>query len=109
KTILENRLPIEPLTIRRANSHYHDRTVKDDIASATSIRQKLFEQQSITTDIACTIPDVTKQQLIRYKNESTLWHIWEYYYTLLHYRVMSMKPKENYLINDVEDGSDTRF
>lgn len=109
KTILENRLPIEPLTIRRANSHYHDRTVKDDIASATSIRQKLFEQQSITTDIACTIPDVTKQQLIRYKNEATLWHMWEYYYPLLHYRVMTMTPKELSLIHGVDEGLEYRI
>ncbi|WP_449353984.1 nucleotidyltransferase [Virgibacillus natechei] len=109
KTILENNLPIEPLTIERTNSGYHDQTITSSIASATSIRKALLENAAITSKIAESIPTETYRQLEQYKSEATTWHTWEKYFPLVHYRVMTMTLKELSAINGVDEGLEYRI
>ncbi|MBY7143739.1 nucleotidyltransferase [Virgibacillus sp. NKC19-3] len=109
KTILENNLPIQPLTTQRTNSGYHDQTITNSIASATSIRKTLFENGIITSKVAKTIPSVTYRQLEQYKSEATSWHTWEKYFPLIHYRVMTMTPKDLAAISGVDEGLEYRI
>lgn len=109
KTILEYHLPIKPLTIKRTNSHYHDETITSMIASATSIRKQLFRQGLISPETAVTIPEETKNQLVQYKAAATLWHSWEKYFQLIHYRVLTMSLSELRAIQGVDEGLEHRL
>src|SRR5699024_3628799 len=42
KAIMDNHLSIEFLTVERIQSNFHDKDITTSIASATSIRKKLF-------------------------------------------------------------------
>ncbi|WP_106497725.1 nucleotidyltransferase [Lentibacillus sp. Marseille-P4043] len=109
KAILENSLPIEPLTIKRSKSGYHDETITSSIASATSIRKQLFTSGKITPEIAETIPKATKEELERYYHTASCWHHWEAYFNLLHYRVMTMSKTELRAIQGVDEGLEYRI
>jgi predicted nucleotidyltransferase len=109
KTILKNEYKIEPLTIKRTNSGYHDEAITGSIASATSIRKALNEHNTITNQVAHAIPTSTIEQLTEYKSESGQWHTWEHYFDLLQYRVMTMTTGELANIHGVEEGLEHRI
>lgn len=109
KTILENDFAIEPLTIERTKSDYHDQTITGSIASATSIRSELFTDQTLSPEIAKTLPAESISQLTKYKNEATTWHTWENYFNLVHYRVMTMSLNELAAIHGVDEGLEYRI
>ncbi|WP_085992488.1 nucleotidyltransferase [Oceanobacillus senegalensis] len=109
KTILEHQLPIEPLTISRTKNNFHDKMITDKIASATSIRKKLFEENQITEAIKATIPEKSHYQLSDYKSLTGKWHNWEYYFQLLHYRVMTMSLDELKNIHGINEGIEHRL
>ncbi|MGP4106876.1 nucleotidyltransferase [Virgibacillus sp. L01] len=109
KTILANDLPIEPLTITRTQSSYHDQTITGAIASATSIRNQLFTDHAISSEIKDTMPAETLNQLQLYKHEATTWHKWECYFHLVHYRVLTMSLNELAGIHGVDEGLEYRI
>ncbi|SEQ61615.1 Predicted nucleotidyltransferase [Virgibacillus subterraneus] len=109
KTILDNNLPIDPLTITRTKSGYHDKEITGAIASATSIRNKLFTDQVISADIKDTMPAETVSQLQLYKHDATTWHNWEHYFHLVHYRVLTMSLHELSEIHGVDEGLEYRI
>nr|GGG69897.1 UPF0348 protein YlbM [Virgibacillus oceani] len=109
KAIVENNLPIEPLTIKRSKSNYHDETITSSIASATSIRKELFAFGIMTPEIASTIPENTEHQLKIYKEKTKVWHSWEAYFPFLHYRVMTMTTDELQQIQGVDEGLENRI
>lgn len=109
KAILDRNLPIEALTIKRTKSDYHDTTITSSIASATSIRGQLLEQDGITPELIETMPMETIQQLQHYKETSTIWHTWENYFQLLHYRVMTMSLEELSEVQGVDEGLEHRI
>lgn len=108
KTILENQLPIEAKTIKRIKNHYHEKSITNNIASATSIREELI-QNGWSNAVLQTLPNSTVQQLKDYKNKANQWHTWEDYFPFLHYRVMSMSEKELARIHGVEEGLENRI
>src|SRR5699024_7008567 len=89
KAIMDNQLPIEPLTIKRINSAYHDQRITTSSASATSIRRTLLEYDAIPEQASQAMPAETIRQLQMYKQKTGRWHTWEHYFPLLHYRVMT--------------------
>src|SRR5699024_8376333 len=109
QTIFEHNLPIKPLTIKRTSSNYHDETITSTIASATSIRKQLFQQVLISHETAATIPEETSNQLAHYKDHATLWHSWEKYFHLIHYRVLTMSLTELAAIQGVDEGLEHRL
>ncbi|MFA1818676.1 nucleotidyltransferase [Virgibacillus oceani] len=109
KAILENHLPMEACTIKRTKSNYHDQSITSSIASATSIRKALFETGEITDLLKKSMPYETNLQLQKYKEKSTIWHMWEFYFPFLHYRVRTMTLKELANIHDVEEGLEYRI
>ncbi|RDW17939.1 nucleotidyltransferase [Oceanobacillus chungangensis] len=109
KSILNNELPIEPITIKRTNNNFHDELITSDIASATSIRKQLIEQNELSIAIQQAIPKATAIQLQSYKNIASFWHTWELYFPLLHYRVMTMPLEELGMIHGVDEGLEHRI
>ncbi|SHG88380.1 nucleotidyltransferase [Virgibacillus chiguensis] len=109
KTIYDYHLPIQPLTIQRTQSGYHDKTIYGSIASATSIREAIQKEDSITASIRNAIPQTMYEQLITYKRTASTWHTWEAYFPLLHYRASTMSAQELSLIQGVDEGLEYRI
>lgn len=109
QTILANQLQIQPFTIKRTKSNYHDEQMKFPIASATSIRKELVDAKVVSEAISKTLPIETVKQMEQYKDKSTMWHTWENYFPLLHYRVMTMKHNELAMIHGVDEGLENRI
>lgn len=109
KAIMENNLPITPLTIKRKANAFHDETITGTIASATSIRKELMIQHALVPNITDSLPTETVHQLQQYKRTATYWHDWEKYFPLLHYRVMTMSKDELSNIHGVDEGIEYRI
>ncbi|ALX47372.1 nucleotidyltransferase [Lentibacillus amyloliquefaciens] len=109
KSILDNDLPIDPLTITRIKSGYHDQAITDSIASATSIREELLATNKVTEQVKRALPEETITQLLHYKQKANCWHSWESYFSLLHYRVMTMSDSELAAIHGVDEGLEYRI
>lgn len=109
KEILEQQLPIKPLTITRTSSGYHQQTISGSIASATSIRKELLTHESITKTANDTMPAATIKQLKDYISHASSWHTWENYFQLVYYRVMTMSEQELAAIHGVDEGLEFRI
>lgn len=108
RTILDNGLPIEPLTIKRENNDFHEQMITNSIASATSIRKKLISD-GLSEEVMRTLPLESTKLLSLYKQNTTIWHKWEDYFLLLHYRVMTMSAQELSEIYGVDEGLEYRM
>ncbi|HEX6594827.1 MAG TPA: nucleotidyltransferase [Bacillota bacterium] len=108
KAILNNNYPITPLTIKRIQNNYHDSMITNSIASATSIRKKLLETNNLR-NVIDTIPPVMTEQLQNYKLATSLWHQWDNYFNLIHYRIMTMSAGELRTIQGVDEGLEHRI
>ncbi len=109
RMILDNHLPIEPLTIKREKNDYHEQMITDPIASATSIRKQLISYNKLSEEVRPTLPSESTEQLLQYKETTTLWHKWENYFPLIHYRVMTMSTHELAEIHGVDEGLEYRI
>ncbi|MBU5266001.1 nucleotidyltransferase [Virgibacillus proomii] len=109
KMIYDLQLSITPLTVERSQSDYHDKTITGTIASATSIRNSIIESGNITQSVRNAIPETTYLQLKTYKQAASLWHTWEHYFPLLHYRIVTMSSKELSKIQGVDEGLEYRL
>src|SRR5699024_10280139 len=54
-------------------------------------------------------PEKSITQIKQYKEKATLWHDWEHYYPLLHYRLTTMSREELALIHGVDEGIEGRL
>lgn len=63
KTIKENNLQITPHVIKRVISHYNDKQIKDEFASATAIREAIIHEQNFDN----TLPESSYNSIIDYK------------------------------------------
>ena len=109
RTILDHHLAIEPLTIKREQSQYHDQLITNSISSATSIRKQLIDTDHLSEQVKTTLPTKSITQLTHYKNIASLWHNWEAYFPLIHYRVMTMSHEELAHIHGVDEGLEHRI
>lgn len=109
KTILDENLPITPLTIKRIKSDYHDTYLQGPIASATSIREQLHKNNRLTSDIIHSLPEPSIQQIKKYRKQSGQWHSWEMYFPFLQYRVLTTTPKQLASIQGVDEGIEYRI
>ncbi|MCF3942534.1 nucleotidyltransferase [Oceanobacillus alkalisoli] len=109
KTILEQNLPMNIHTIKRVNNHYHDPEITDSIASATSIRKEIIEQQKLTAEARAALPLITAKELKQYRQTASLWHDWELYFQFVNYRVQTMTLQELRQIHGVTEGLEYRL
>ncbi|MGN7941229.1 nucleotidyltransferase [Virgibacillus sp. 6R] len=95
-----------PLTIKRYKAGYHDKDfASTSIASATSIRNSLFDQNA---DISSYVPNDTYTILEKYKEQYGVFHQWENYFSFLKYSLLTMKEEELKSIYEVEEGLENR-
>ncbi|GGF11848.1 UPF0348 protein YlbM [Halobacillus andaensis] len=100
---------IEPLTIKRIESNYHDTHVSGRMASATSIRKELLANREVTEHASLALPQSTVDELNTYYNESKVWHDWESYFNLLHYKIMTTPTEELKHIHGMDEGLEYRL
>ena len=93
KEIIRQETDITPITIQRTNN-FHDDEITNDIASATSIRKALENNE----DISKVVPPITLSMIIKKDFQ-------EKYYNLLKYQILnSVNDLSNFL--DVSEGLD---
>lgn len=109
RALMEQRLPIRPLTIKRTKSGYHDESVTSTIASATSIRKNILADNQLSEKIQRTLPPPSIKQLKNYYQKTKTWHTWELYFPFLQFRVMTMLPAELREIHGVDEGLEYRI
>lgn len=96
-------------TILRKNADYHDQAFNtSSIASATSIRKKLFETKELA-DISQYIPESTKMVLENYLLTYQVLHDWEKYFPLLKYKLLTLSKQELSEICEIDEGIENRL
>ncbi|WP_096199242.1 nucleotidyltransferase [Bacillus sp. FJAT-45350] len=101
---------IKAYTVARKSANYHDETFSSEsIASATSIRKALVEENGNLDAIKHVIPEPTYNVLTQYKKEVGIFHTWEQYFPLLKYRILSMSETELREIYEGEEGLEYRI
>lgn len=95
-------------TIKRTGAGYHDQTFDSHIASATSIRKVIQDQQQITA-VRDVVPPATYDQLIEYSHTYQMLHDWESYFQLLKYKLLTMDAAELQNIYEAEEGLENRL
>lgn len=109
KSIHENRLKIEPFTIKRIHNDYHSSLLSGRISSATSIRKEILDKGFITEQTSLSLTADSTSALKNYKTETDFWHNWEAYFPFLQYRIATMSPKELRMIHGMEEGLEYRL
>ncbi|PKR78521.1 nucleotidyltransferase [Halalkalibacillus sediminis] len=96
-------------TIQRTKSGYHDPTINEDIASATSIRKEIISVNELTKGAIQALPDATIEQLKAYQRENGQWHDWSYYFPFLRYLIETKSIEELQQIHGMEEGLEYRM
>ncbi|TFB23315.1 nucleotidyltransferase [Filobacillus milosensis] len=109
KAVKELNASIKPETIQRTKSGYHDEKIEHDIASATSIRKEILQQQSMTSNARNALPTATVEQLNNYMHSSGRWHSWEDYFPFLQLLVQTRTLDELKSIHGVIEGLEYRL
>ncbi len=109
KNMYDLHTTITPYTIKRIKNNYHDREIKDPIASATSIRNQLLSAHTDRNELNDALPSITRKALETYKERHGSWHYWEAYFPLLKYRVLTMRKNEFSNIHGIKEGLENRI
>ncbi|MFG6149020.1 nucleotidyltransferase [Halobacillus sp. B23F22_1] len=100
---------VDPLTIKRIESNYHDTHVSGRMASATSIRKELLINKTVTDHAALALPKIVKEELYSYYGETNMWHEWECYFNFLHYKIMTTPVEDLKHIHGMDEGLEYRL
>lgn len=95
KEILKNKYNIKPFTIKRTND-YHDIENNSDIVSASNIRERLLNNEDISSKVPQDVYEILK-------NKNTTNKYFEY----LKYKIISEQDLNKFL--DVDEGLHTRI
>ncbi|UFU00925.1 nucleotidyltransferase [Radiobacillus kanasensis] len=109
KAIKDHSYQISPMTIERTSNQFHQKTITSSIASATSIRKELLENQRITEKASQAMPTSTLEALHDYYQKTGMWHNWDHYFSVLQYRIQTMSLTELENIHGVEEGLEYRL
>lgn len=110
RAIKKLRAPINAITIERSSADYHDETFSSEsIASATSIRKKIFSAEEGLDEIKPYVPFSTYVLLKQYAKNYGTFHSWENYWPYLRFRLMHSTPEELAEIYEVEEGLENRL
>ncbi|MDQ0184941.1 nucleotidyltransferase [Cytobacillus sp. FSL W7-1323] len=110
KAIKQQNAKMEPTTIARKNAEYHDEDFNSStIASATSIRKKIFSQEANIEETFKYMPRTSYEALHSYYKKFGVLHHWELYWPMLQYRLLSSSPAQLREIYEVEEGIEFRL
>lgn len=102
--IVTNHPHIEALTIQRKDNQYHDETINSHIASATSIRKELFNNDQPDKKVTNSLPQESILLLNKYYQKAGQWHHLESYFHYLRFCVLRMDLSELKEIHGVDEG-----
>ena len=107
--ILKHKLSIEPVTIKRTGSGYHDPTLMPGtIASATGIRKELMESGKLDA-ISSFVPETTFAHLQAYLTEQRTLHNWELYWPFLKVKLITTPAESLAQIYEMKEGLENRL
>ncbi len=109
EAIKEQNNLILPRTIKRFGSNYHDTTFHHDIASATSIRKTLLEENMDVNSIQAVVPESTADIMEQYQQKHATFHFWELYFPYLQYALLTKTKEELQKIYEAEEGLENRL
>ncbi|MBE4908841.1 nucleotidyltransferase [Bacillus luteolus] len=110
KAIKDQQSSMKPTTIQRTGAGYHDVELPpENIASATSIRKALLEEEVSLETIKQFVPVTTSNELKKYLSEFQLLHSWEDYFSLLKYKLMTLTAKDLENLYEMEEGLENRL
>jgi len=95
---------IEPRAIKREKVGYHSLEANGEIASATGIRKKIFENKKIDN----LLPKKSYELIEELLKEDKKTFLKEFY-PLIRYKIISSTPKELFKIKDIEVGLEYRI
>lgn len=95
KEILKNKYNIKPFTIKRTND-YHDIENNSNIVSASNIRERLLNNEDISSKVPQDVYEILKNKKIKNK-----------YFEYLKYKIISEQDLNKFL--DVDEGLHTRI
>jgi len=105
-----NKLAVKLVTIARKDANYHDTDFSSEtIASATSIRKKLFDAEDGREAIKPYIPAYTNTLLQSFQMEYGRYMQWENYWPYLKFRLLQASAAELSGIYEVEEGLEHRL
>lgn len=96
--------PMQPLTVLRQGSDYHDKQASGHIASATAIRSLLFSQKQVDPFLPHSVLSILTDHM-----QNGLIHSWEMYWPLLRYRFLSIHLDDLNAIYEIEEGIGPRL
>lgn len=99
---------IQPLTIKRIKSHYHDTEIENQIASATSIRKEILTN-GYTKKAKVALPNKSFEEIQNYEATAKLLHHWDHYYDLLTYQIMAQSLSQLKQIDGIDEGLEYRL
>lgn len=101
--------PIKVETIQRIKAGYHDAEIADQqIASATAIRQALFQSEKDPASLEGLTPPFTARMLTTLKTQGRL-RRWDDYYPFLKYRLLTDTSTQLQTIYEAEEGLENRL
>lgn len=104
EAIEKNRTVMRPATIQRIAAGYHDAIDTDsEIASATGIRQALFNGKSLE-QVTQYLPGPSIDQLENWQAEHGRFASWESFWPLLQYAILRHTPQQLKQYADVSEG-----
>ncbi len=107
--ILKHNLSIEPVTIKRTGSGYHDPILMPGkIASATGIRKELMENRNLDA-ISPYVPETTFKLLKDYMIRQRILHNWELYWPFLKVKLITTPPDTLAQIYEMKEGLQNRL
>lgn len=92
---------------RKGASHHETSFTNKSIASATSIRHSLLDED--VSNIQSYVPQTTFDRLIQYEQEFGQFHRWEVYWPFLQYKILSMDATQLHTIYEMEEGLENRI
>ncbi|WP_245570099.1 nucleotidyltransferase [Halalkalibacillus halophilus] len=96
-------------TIKRTENHYHDQHIDTSIASATSIRKEIIQENMITSKANAALPPATIEVLENYLTQNGKWHAFETYFDFLQYLVQIKSVQELRLYHGMIEGLEYRL
>ncbi|TCK98319.1 putative nucleotidyltransferase [Natranaerovirga hydrolytica] len=107
KSLIESKSTIMPYTFKRKVSGYHDKSMEQNIASATGIRHFLNESNALQ-DLMHTVPKATYRIMNQYHNKKFPLFI-DDFSSYLFYKLLNASPKDLMKYVDVSEGLEDRI
>ena len=99
---------IEPFTIKRTASNYHDKDINGSICSATSIREDFFKNKSLC-NTKNVVPSATYQYMKEFLDKNSTFNDLENFTEIFLYLFRVLNYDKINFVNGIEEGLENRI